>query len=165
MVRKPQTCFKENVQTHFNDKYLKCFLWNCYQVNATIPHWSLVNIGSSNGLVPSGTWASVDLDPCCHITSLGHNEFIQNKMRMMKILITFKDVSYLCIQSVMHAIVWFCYNAVNFLTNIHKRHPLARPLGWGKGCLLWIRHLFDILQLLMQHLTLLDWLIKALDCI
>ena len=22
-------------QTHFNDKYLKYFLWNCYQVNAT----------------------------------------------------------------------------------------------------------------------------------
>ena len=30
------------------------FLWNCYQVNATKPHWSLVNIGSGNGLVPSG---------------------------------------------------------------------------------------------------------------
>ena len=44
-------------QTHFNDKYLKHFLWNCYhynQVNATTPHWSLVNIGSCNGLVPSG---------------------------------------------------------------------------------------------------------------
>ena len=41
-------------QTHFNDKYLKYFLWNCYQVNATTPHWSLVNIGSDNGLVPSG---------------------------------------------------------------------------------------------------------------
>ena len=41
-------------QTHFNDKYLKYFLWNCYQVKATTPHWSLVNIGSSNGLVPSG---------------------------------------------------------------------------------------------------------------
>ena len=41
-------------QTHFNDKYLKYFLWNCYHVNATTPHWSLVNIGSGNGLVPSG---------------------------------------------------------------------------------------------------------------
>ena len=41
-------------QTHFDDEYLKYFLWNCYQVNATIPHWSLVNIGSGNGLVPSG---------------------------------------------------------------------------------------------------------------
>ena len=41
-------------QTHFNDEYLKYFLWNCYQVNATTPHRSLINIGSSNGLVPSG---------------------------------------------------------------------------------------------------------------
>ena len=32
----------------------KYFLGNCYQVNATNPHWSLVNIGSGNGLVPSG---------------------------------------------------------------------------------------------------------------
>ena len=29
-------------------------MWNCYQVNASAPHWSLVNIGSGNGLVPSG---------------------------------------------------------------------------------------------------------------
>ena len=41
-------------QTHFNNKYLKYFLWNCYQVNATTPQWSLVNIGSVNGLAPSG---------------------------------------------------------------------------------------------------------------
>ena len=41
-------------QTHMNDKYLKYFLWNCYQVNASTPHWSLVNIGSGNGLMPSG---------------------------------------------------------------------------------------------------------------
>ena len=41
-------------QTHFNDKYVKYFLWNCSQVNAATPHRSLVNIGSGNGLVPSG---------------------------------------------------------------------------------------------------------------
>ena len=41
-------------QTHFNDKYLKYFLWNWYQVNVTVPYWLLVNIGSGNGLVPSG---------------------------------------------------------------------------------------------------------------
>ena len=40
------------IQTHFSDKYLKYFLWNSYQVNTT-PHWSLVNNGSCNGLVPS----------------------------------------------------------------------------------------------------------------
>ena len=37
--------------------------------------------------------------------------------------------------------VWCHYNAVNFLTNTHKRHPIARPMG----CLLWIQHLIDIL--------------------
>ena len=41
-------------RTHFNAKYLKYFLWNCHQVKAKTPHWSLVNIGSGNGLVPSG---------------------------------------------------------------------------------------------------------------
>ena len=35
-------------------QYLKYFLWNCYQVIATTPHWSLVNIGSGNGLEPPG---------------------------------------------------------------------------------------------------------------
>ena len=37
------------------------------------------------------------------------------------------------------------YNAVNFLTNTHKRHPIARPLGRGMGCILWIQHLINIL--------------------
>ena len=36
----------------FSDKYLTYFLWNSYQVNTTL-HWSLVNNGSDNGLVPS----------------------------------------------------------------------------------------------------------------
>ena len=38
-----------------------------------------------------------------------------------------------------------CYNTVNFLTNIHKRHPIACTLGRGMGCLLWIHYLIDIL--------------------
>ena len=61
------------------------------------------------------------------------------------------------------------YNAVNFLTNIHKRHPIARPLGRGMGCFLWVHHLIDILpqflKLFMQYLTILDRVITALDCI
>ena len=28
------------------------------------------------------------------------------------------------------------YNAVNFLQNIHERHPIARPAGRGMGCFL-----------------------------
>ena len=61
------------------------------------------------------------------------------------------------------------YNAVNFLENINKRHPMARPLGRGMGCLLWIQHVIDILpqfqQLLMKYLTILDHVLSALDCI
>ena len=58
-------------QTHFNNKYLQYFLWNCYQVNATTPHWSLVNIGSGNGLVPSGKKPLTEpMMTCCHKASL-----------------------------------------------------------------------------------------------
>ena len=42
------------LQTHYNEKFLKYFLWNFYQIYATTPHWSLVNIDSGNGFVPSG---------------------------------------------------------------------------------------------------------------
>ena len=38
---------------------------------------------------------------------------------------------------------------------------MARPLGRGMGCLLWIQHLIDImsqfLQLSMQNLTIRKW--------
>ena len=57
------------------------------------------------------------------------------------------------------------YNAVNFLANINKRHPLEQ----GVGCILWIQHLIDILpqflQLFVQYLTILDCIIMALGCI
>ena len=43
-------CFKHTV--YFMIWYLK-HLWNCSWVNATEPDWSLVNIGSNNGLVLS----------------------------------------------------------------------------------------------------------------
>ena len=35
---------------NFSNLYLKDFLWNCSQENATEPHWWWVNIGSGNGL-------------------------------------------------------------------------------------------------------------------
>ena len=31
------------------------------------------------------------------------------------------------------------YNVVNFLQNIHNKHPIACPLGRGMGCLLWVQ--------------------------
>ena len=42
----------DKFQTRFNDKSIKYFLWNSYQVNTTTPHWSVVNIDSGNGLEP-----------------------------------------------------------------------------------------------------------------
>ena len=60
------------------------------------------------------------------------------------------------------------YSAVNFQKNIHKWHPIARPLGRATGCLLWIQHLIDnlpqFLQSLMQNLTIVDRVIMALEC-
>ena len=38
------------------------------------------------------------------------------------------------------------YNAVNFLQNSHKRHPIARPLGRGMRCLLCVQTLVRILS-------------------
>ena len=54
VLQELQILLKEGggVKTHFSDIYLKYFLWNSYQVNTT-HHWSLVNNGSGNGLVPS----------------------------------------------------------------------------------------------------------------
>ena len=55
------------------------------------------------------------------------------------------------------------YDTVNLPKYINKRHLIARP---GMGCILWIKHLFNILplfpQLLMQYLIILDRVITAL---
>ena len=66
------------------------------------------------------------------------------------------------------------YNAVNFLENPNKRHPIAGPiwktkqsgpLGWGMGCLLWIHTLIYVmsweLQRCMQNHVILDRVIMA----
>ena len=54
--------------------------------------------------------------------------------------------------------VLYRYNAVNFQINFHKRQPIARPLGRGMVCVLWVHHLIDILpqflQLFIQYLTI-----------
>ena len=65
--------------------------------------------------------------------------------------------------------VWCPYNPVNFLQNQHKIHPIAHPLGWGMGCILWIPTLIHILSQSLQRWTqycvILDRVITALDCI
>ena len=60
-----------------NDWYHKHSLSSWSQVNATKPHWWPVNIGSGNGLVPSGTkplpepMLTKTYDTkCCHQTSI-----------------------------------------------------------------------------------------------
>ena len=45
------------------------------------------------------------------------------------------------------------YNAVNFLRNVHARHPIARPLGRGIGCLLWIQHLIHIVPAIIYSIS------------
>ena len=40
-------------------------------------------------------------------------------------------------RSNVHTVRWH-YNVPNFLTNIHKKHTIARTLAQGMGCLLWI---------------------------
>ena len=34
--------------------------------------------------------------------------------------------------------VWCHYNII-FLENTHNWHPIAHPLGWAMGCLLWVQ--------------------------
>ena len=46
--------------------------------------------------------------------------------------------------------VWCCYNAVSFHPNSHKRHPLARLLGQGMGCLFWY-NLWCIFIICLSH--------------
>ena len=74
--------------------------------------------------------------------------------------------SYICVYIYT---VWCCYNTVKFLQNIHKRHPIARPLGRGMGCILWVQTLIDILppflQWCAQYYVILDRAATALNCI
>ena len=71
-------------ETQMKVRYLEHFLWNCPHVNATRPHWWVVNIGAGNGLVPSGiTWANVDSDLCCQMPSQGHKELTQHRRQWL----------------------------------------------------------------------------------
>ena len=120
--------------------------------------------GSNNGL----HWSHYDLMTPCGDTKFGST--LIHRMtccltRHQAILWTNSGLS----SAFSRGTVRCRYNAVNFLTNIHKRHPIARPLGRGMGCLLWIQRLIDtlsqFLQLFMQYLTILDRAITALHCI
>ena len=54
------SCNPSQFQTHLKDTNLKCFLYNCPEVNATGPTWWLVNIETGgDGLVLSGSKATL----------------------------------------------------------------------------------------------------------
>ena len=59
--------------------------------------------------------------------------------------------------------------AVNFLQNIHERHPVGCPSGRGMGCLLWVQLLIYILphfqQWCVQYHVILDRVITTLHCL
>ena len=61
------------------------------------------------------------------------------------------------------------YSAFNFLQYSHNWHPIARPWGRDKGCLLWFWYLIHFLPLLslyrVWYRDKLDRVITALDCI
>ena len=59
------------------------------------------------------------------------------------------------------------YNAVNFLSNPHIIHPIARPLGRTMGCNLWFDTLIYILlhRCRIKYRVIFDHVITALDCI
>ena len=67
--------------------------------------------------------------------------------------------------------MWCRYNAVNFLENVHKRHPLARPLGkvWGVYCgsSIWLIKKFCLssCNFFIWYLTTYDFVTTALDCV
>ena len=51
----------------------------------------IINIVSDNGLAPSKlqaiTQTNVDQDICCHMASLGHNEFITNGISIANMVV------------------------------------------------------------------------------
>ena len=66
--------------------------------------------------------------------------------------------------------VWCCKNAVNFLPNPHKIHPIARRLGRDMGCDLTFDTLIYALlsqstQCSIEYRVIFDRVITALDCI
>ena len=64
-------------QMDFSDWRLRHLLWNCPNIHVTGLHWWSVNVGSGNGLVPSGNKPLPEpmlTQISRHMVSLGHNE-------------------------------------------------------------------------------------------
>ena len=119
--------FKNVTSVCLTDSYLQIFSWWCPQVNATGNYWWCVNVGSSNGSVPSGlkpqTWANIDSVFCRRVTSLDHHEFI-NKCILLNenIWISLKI-------SLKFALKIRISNIVALVQIIAWRRPGAKPLS------------------------------------
>ena len=103
---------------------------------------------SSCALFPSSSrWQCVGWNRKCCVTSQWHKVMVSWDIFMLLVCINLWSLSATslfvkCIH--LHSIIpHWCgipthtvrcrYNAVTFLTNIHKRHPIARPSGQGMG--------------------------------
>ena len=77
-----------NFRTHTRDIFQVNFLWNCPQLNATEPHWCLVNIWFRQwlGAVRQDAiiWTSVDPDACRHMAFLVHNKLRKHGLTSVK---------------------------------------------------------------------------------
>ena len=66
-------------QTYLADWYHEYSLWNCFQVISKKSHYWQLNIGSANGLVPSGNKPLLEpmlTETCQHLASPGLNELM-----------------------------------------------------------------------------------------
>ena len=83
------TFYIYNLQTDFSHWRFRHLLWNCPNMNVTGLQWWSVDIGSGDGLVPSGNKPSPEpmlTQICCHMASLGHNELISKLISRIDIL-------------------------------------------------------------------------------
>ena len=97
--------------------------WETSSESNAVSHWLGTNLESALYSIMLQTVASLQQYRQCKVTQ----ENICYK-------ITSSDFNSVHLSNrVFHAkwvnTVWCCYNVFNFLTNIHKRHPIAHPLG------------------------------------
>ena len=115
----PLICHIMNLLWALSDKgtcVCFCWVWNCPNMNVTGLHWWSVNIGSGNGLVPSGNKPLPEpvliQISCRHMVSIGHNELSCICLIAMKFMVhiawsIYQASSYMSIPS--HEICIYVY--------------------------------------------------------
>ena len=120
-----------------------------------------VHISWDFSMIENGLWRKSNLGHIAHPMQFAHN-FVG--LCFSVVMSLFLDDPH----DIFTHTLQCCYSAVNFLQNINKKHPLARPEGRAMGCLLWVQPLIDILsyvlQWCVQYHVILDCVIMVLDC-